>query len=216
MRRLWEGRKNRFQTSKPSNLSPSLRALLASDFHDAQPESRNAPARHQPRARGAHAAADQRASHFARKSGRSGAGARPRGARADLKASLRLDNAGLGWHTVYAHMEGTQRAHILIPGDLLREIDALVGPRGRSAFLLETARQEVQRRKLLGLLESKHPAWKAEDHPELAAGAATWVRKLRQQSEKREARYQSGGPGGGREQLAASERRSSVKRRRSR
>jgi hypothetical protein len=113
-------------------------------------------------------------------------------------------------------MEGTQRAHILIPGDLLREIDALVGPRGRSAFLLETARQEVQRRKLLGLLESKHPAWKAEDHPELAAGAATWVRKLRQQSEKREARYQSGGPGGGREQLAASERRSSVKRRRSR
>jgi hypothetical protein len=84
-------------------------------------------------------------------------------------------------------MESTQRAHILIPRDLLREIDNLVGPRGRSAFLLETARQEVQRRKLLRFLESEQPAWKAQDHPELAGGAAMYVRQLRRQSEKREA-----------------------------
>ena len=82
-------------------------------------------------------------------------------------------------------MEGTQRAHIIIPGDLLREIDALVGPRGRSAFLLETARQEVQRRKLLRFLENEQPAWKADNHPELTGGAAAWVRQLRQQSEGR-------------------------------
>jgi hypothetical protein len=82
-------------------------------------------------------------------------------------------------------MEGTQRAHIIIPGDLLREIDALVGPRGRSAFLLETARQEVQRRKLLRFLENEEPAWRAEDHPELTGGAAAWVRQLRVQSEER-------------------------------
>jgi hypothetical protein len=80
-------------------------------------------------------------------------------------------------------MENTQRAHIIIPGDLLREIDALVGPRGRSAFLLETARQEVQRRKLLRFLESGEPAWKSED-PELKGGAAKWVRDLRKQSER--------------------------------
>lgn len=85
-------------------------------------------------------------------------------------------------------MAGTQRAHILIPGDLLREIDDLVGPRGRSAFLLETARQEVQRRKLLRFLKSEQPAWKSEDHPELAGGAGTWVRQLRKQSEERERR----------------------------
>ena len=81
-------------------------------------------------------------------------------------------------------MTGTQRAHILIPGDLLREIDALVGPRGRSAFLLETARQEVQRRKLLRFLESGQPAWRSEDHPELSGGAEAWVRRLRKQSER--------------------------------
>jgi hypothetical protein len=89
------------------------------------------------------------------------------------------------WHTFNTHMAGTQRAHILIPGDLLREIDALVGPRGRSAFLLETARQEVQRRKLLRFLESEDPAWKDQGHPELARGAAAWVQQLRKQSEDR-------------------------------
>jgi len=94
-------------------------------------------------------------------------------------------------------MASTQRAHILIPSDLLREIDALVGPRGRSAFLLETARQEVRRRKLLGFLDSERPAWKAEGHPELAGGAGAWVRELRQQNEK------SDHPSGGR---SASER----------
>jgi hypothetical protein len=101
-------------------------------------------------------------------------------------------------------MAVTQRAHILIPGDLLREIDALVGPRGRSAFLLETARQEVQRRKLLRFLESERPAWKAEDHPELAGGAGAWVRQLRQQSEKH-----------GSDSVDERPRRSSAKRRRS-
>jgi hypothetical protein len=85
-------------------------------------------------------------------------------------------------------MAGTQRAHILIPGDLLREIDALVGPRGRSAFLLETARQEVQRRKLLQFLESGNPAWRAEDHPELEGGAGSWVRALRKESGRRGAK----------------------------
>ena len=39
----------------------------------------------------------------------------------------------------------TRRAHVLLPEDLLREIDAIVGPRGRSAFLVETARNEVRR-----------------------------------------------------------------------
>jgi hypothetical protein len=82
-------------------------------------------------------------------------------------------------------MASTQRAHILIPGDLLKEIDALVGPRGRSAFLLETARQEVRRRKLLCFLESEEPVWSADGHPELAHGAAVWVQQLRKHSEGR-------------------------------
>jgi hypothetical protein len=84
----------------------------------------------------------------------------------------------------------TKRAHVLLPEELLREIDALVGPRGRSSFLVETARNEVRRQKLLQFLENespgrKHAAWKDKDHPELAGGAAAWVRKLRTESERR-------------------------------
>lgn len=82
-------------------------------------------------------------------------------------------------------MNSTQRAHILIPADLLREIDAIVGPRGRTAFLLETAREEVRRRKLLRFLEGDDPAWLEKNHPELKQGSAAWVRKLRSESEGR-------------------------------
>jgi hypothetical protein len=73
----------------------------------------------------------------------------------------------------------TQRTHVILPQDLLTEIDGLVGPRGRSAFLVETVRAELQRRKLLEFLRSDEPVWRDEDHPELAAGAEAWVRSLR-------------------------------------
>jgi hypothetical protein len=79
----------------------------------------------------------------------------------------------------------SKRAHVLLPEDLLREIDSLVGPRGRSSFLVETARQEVRRQKQLHFLESRKPVWKDKDHPELADDAAAWVHRLRTQSESR-------------------------------
>lgn len=74
-----------------------------------------------------------------------------------------------------------QRTHILLPQDLVSEIDALVGPRKRSAFLVETAKAEIRRRRLLQFLKSDEPVWKDEDHPELSIGSAAWVRKLRQE-----------------------------------
>jgi hypothetical protein len=87
----------------------------------------------------------------------------------------------------------TKRAHVLVPEDLLQEIDALVGPRGRSSFLVETARREVRRQKLLRFLEGEdEPVWKSKDHPELAESAADWVRKLRAESEARKPRKRSG------------------------
>ena len=73
----------------------------------------------------------------------------------------------------------TKRAHIVLPEDLVEGIDSLVGPRGRSAFLVEIARNEIRRQKLLRFLNSKEPVWKDENHPELKQGSASWVRKLR-------------------------------------
>jgi hypothetical protein len=71
-----------------------------------------------------------------------------------------------------------------LPEDLVEEIDSLVGPRGRSAFLVETARNELRRQKLLRFLNSKEPVWKDENHPELKQDSASWVRRLRSDSER--------------------------------
>lgn len=84
-------------------------------------------------------------------------------------------------------MTSVRRAHILLPQELVGEIDEIVGPGKRSAFLVETARAEIRRRKLLQFLESEEPAWNDEDHPELAKGSAAWVRGLRQEGKTRSA-----------------------------
>jgi hypothetical protein len=83
-----------------------------------------------------------------------------------------------------------KRAHILLPHDLVKEIDSIVGPRGRSAFLVETAQEAVRRRKLLRFLESDAPAWKDADHPELRQSAAEFIRELRQESETKRTKKQ--------------------------
>jgi hypothetical protein len=77
-----------------------------------------------------------------------------------------------------------KRTHVILPEDLLAEIDALVGQRGRSAFLIEVLRLEVNRRRLLAVLGNPEPAWKDEDHPELAEGAAAWVRRMRDEDNR--------------------------------
>jgi hypothetical protein len=50
---------------------------------------------------------------------------------------------------------------------------------------LKTDGAERSRRNLLAFLRSDRPAWQEKDHPELAAGSAAWVRKLRRESERR-------------------------------
>jgi metal-responsive CopG/Arc/MetJ family transcriptional regulator len=74
---------------------------------------------------------------------------------------------------------GDTRTHVILPSAILNEIDALVGKRGRSAFLAEVAEEALKRRKLLAILERKDEIWKTKDHPELKDGAAAWVSKMR-------------------------------------
>jgi hypothetical protein len=83
----------------------------------------------------------------------------------------------------------TVRTHIVLPAELAKEIDAIAGPRRRSSFLVETAEKEIKRRKLLEFLEHDEPAWKDEDHPDIAAtGAAAWVHNLRHERSPRQVR----------------------------
>jgi hypothetical protein len=78
-----------------------------------------------------------------------------------------------------------RRAHVVLPEDLVEEIDRAVGARKRSAFLADLARRELKRRRLLEILAHPDPIWKDEDHPELADGSDAWVRRLRAEAEER-------------------------------
>ncbi|MGA3263350.1 MAG: hypothetical protein ABSC47_04810 [Terracidiphilus sp.] len=80
----------------------------------------------------------------------------------------------------------TLRAHIILPLELAKEIDELVGPRGRSAFFVEMAEKEIRKRRMLAFLESDEPAWRDENHPDIVEeGTAEWVRSLRNESSSR-------------------------------
>ncbi len=79
----------------------------------------------------------------------------------------------------------SRRAHVILPADLVADIDKLVGKRCRSAFLTEVASDEIQRRQQRNALRKSAGAWKNEDHPELKDGAAAWVIKIRGESEER-------------------------------
>jgi len=79
----------------------------------------------------------------------------------------------------------SRRAHVVLPVDVVADIDKLVGKRRRSAFLTEVARDEILRRKQRNALRASKGAWKDEDHPELKDGPAAWVSQMRSESETR-------------------------------
>jgi hypothetical protein len=79
---------------------------------------------------------------------------------------------------------GHSRTHVVIPQPVLKEIDAIAGRRGRSAFLTDLAQQEIKRRKLRALLARDDPFWKDENHPELRGGSARLVSKMRRADEQ--------------------------------
>ena len=78
-----------------------------------------------------------------------------------------------------------RRAHVILPIDLVADIDKLVGKRGRSAFLTELAQREIKLRRQRQALREAAGAWKFEDHPELAGGADAWIRDMRSLDSRR-------------------------------
>lgn len=80
-----------------------------------------------------------------------------------------------------------QRAHVVIPTDLVKEIDAAVGQRRRSQFLVAAAERELQRFKQLAAIDKHFGSWSKERHPEFArrGASAQFVRKLRRESDRR-------------------------------
>ena len=78
-----------------------------------------------------------------------------------------------------------QRILVPYPPDVIAEIDKIVSQGKRTAFLVELAKREIKLDRQRRALKAATGAWKAEDHPELAEGAAQWIREIRQESVKR-------------------------------
>lgn len=74
-----------------------------------------------------------------------------------------------------------QRTHVSIPEGIVIEIDALVGKRRRSEFLVQAAEKELVRHRQLAAVQATAGTWKTKDYPELSASkdVATFVRKMR-------------------------------------
>lgn len=79
----------------------------------------------------------------------------------------------------------TKRTHVVLAEELVEDIDRLVGARQRSSFLTAAAEKELMRRRQIEALRAAAGAWKDKDHPELKQGSARWVRKMRQEAERR-------------------------------
>ena len=78
-----------------------------------------------------------------------------------------------------------RRTHVIIPEQLVEEIDNLVGKRSRSQFLVVAATYELKRQQQIAALRAAAGAWKLADHPELKGGAVAYQRKLRAESDRR-------------------------------
>jgi metal-responsive CopG/Arc/MetJ family transcriptional regulator len=79
----------------------------------------------------------------------------------------------------------TKRTHVVIPEQLVKDIDMLVGSRQRSNFLTQAAEEKLMRYRQLQAIDAAAGAWKDKDHPELKEGSAKYIAKVRRQDEKR-------------------------------
>ena len=70
------------------------------------------------------------------------------------------------------------RILIEYPPEVIADIDQIVGQGKRTSYLVELAKRNVKLYRQREALREAKGAWKPEDHPELAKGAA-WVNEIR-------------------------------------
>jgi metal-responsive CopG/Arc/MetJ family transcriptional regulator len=73
------------------------------------------------------------------------------------------------------------RTHVLLPKELLDELDRRVGPRKRSETIAELVEEYLRRKRLVEAIERFAGTLNVEDHPEWATeeSTAAWVRAQR-------------------------------------
>ncbi len=89
------------------------------------------------------------------------------------------------WALCLFEVMGNRRTHVIIPDQLVTEIDKLVGKRSRSQFLVQAATFELKRQRQVAAVKAATGAWKIADHPELKGSSVAYQRKLRAESDHR-------------------------------
>ncbi len=81
----------------------------------------------------------------------------------------------------------TARTNVVLPRDLLAEIDRVAGVRQRSAFLAEAAREKLARLRFDEAAAKAFGAWQDEDHPDLATedGVRRFLGRARRATNRR-------------------------------
>ena len=82
-------------------------------------------------------------------------------------------------------MEIKKRTHVVVPEELVKEIDRLSGKRKRSWFITRAIKREIQRLNYVMVVKETAGAWNEEDHPEFKNGVDSWVKNLRKEDIKR-------------------------------
>ena len=79
-----------------------------------------------------------------------------------------------------------RRAHIVMPAELVEEIDDQVGPRRRSRFVQEAVEEKLRRQRRVEAFDGVVGSLKDVDIPgwETPEAAAQWVHDLRRHPEK--------------------------------
>ena len=75
----------------------------------------------------------------------------------------------------------TVRTNLLLPKELVEEVDRYAGPRGRSRFVAEALAERLRRERLREAVESTAGALRGANYPhwESSDAVVAWVRHLR-------------------------------------
>lgn len=73
------------------------------------------------------------------------------------------------------------RTNLLLPKELVEEVDHFAGDRGRSRYVAEALRQRLKRDRLREVIDRTAGAWSAAEYPEFATSelVVEWVRARR-------------------------------------
>jgi predicted transcriptional regulator len=70
------------------------------------------------------------------------------------------------------------RTNLMLPDELVAEVDAVAGPRGRSRYVAQAIERQLRRDRWWAAARAAAGAWTADAHPDFATSEAVqdWVR----------------------------------------